>query len=163
MPTSSPRTFERHRISLPWRRGSLRQRHAILLAVVVFLASCNGDPADRATTDANGELDRLVTQNTGLVERVDEIERQLEQLLGDDDSIDVNRLIEDLARVEAMADQLAEEREARLAFAQRVEELEQDLRTSIVDLRDDLQALRGLIDDLEIRYQVLQQRIDRLG
>lgn len=135
------------------------------LLVAVAVAACASDSGttieeDAAPTSQPGLAamleDRLAVE-AELRERLDE----LEAAVGDD--IGVERRLDELEQALSQLDArtIAEQTE-RIELETRLDEAERDLRASVADVRDALERLRGQLQDLEIRYQVLQERIDRL-
>jgi chromosome segregation ATPase len=137
---------------------------AIVLAALA-VAACGGEADDTAPTATEPALTRVVEERLAveaeLRERIEVLEAALDGAPGGVDSLE-RRLgaLEDGLRV--LDNRVSAEQIDRIALGTRLEEAERDLRASTADVRDTLEHLRGQIQDLEIRYQVLQERIDRL-
>ncbi len=131
----------------------------VLTASLLF--GCTGDGED----DLDVEPSSTVDAQAELAERVAELEQRLDQApdveLPDLQAIE-QRIDDALETLDGLREEMDLDRDARLGFAERVDDVEADLRNSLADLRDELQAIRAEIADLEIRYQVLQERIDRM-
>ncbi|MEX0952271.1 MAG: hypothetical protein WDZ26_00405 [Nitriliruptoraceae bacterium] len=134
---------------------------ALIVLAVVLLPGCTSGADDELLA----ELATTQQAQAELAGRVADLERELAEVpeveVPDLDGLD-QRVTRALDTVEALREDIDLDRDARLEFGERVDDVEGDLRTSLADLRDELQGIRAEIADLDIRYQVLQERIDRL-
>ncbi|MEX0705171.1 MAG: hypothetical protein WD041_00990 [Nitriliruptoraceae bacterium] len=134
---------------------------ALIVLAVVLLPGCTSGADDELLA----ELASTRQAQAELAGRVADLERELAEVpeveVPDLDGLD-QRVTRALDTVEALREDIDLDRDARLEFGERVDDVEGDLRTSLADLRDELQGIRAEIADLDIRYQVLQERIDRL-
>ncbi len=142
---------------------------SVARAIVVLLAlgaGCSSDPSGPEDSNLTAALEQQQEAHAALAERLDALETALEGSVitqREDRLAHVEDALEDMAgQVDRLAEQLLAEGEARLAFAEGVDELEGQLRSALADVRDATNALQAQIDDLQVRYEVLQERIDRI-
>lgn len=112
----------------------------------------DGEPAvsavEQRLEDLERRLDELAAQTssgTSGLAQLDERLLAIEQFLGDFDTRIINSA------------------DAHETLAQRVDETTTDFRMTLADLRDTITEARALIDDLYVRYEILQRRIDQLS
>jgi len=140
-----------------------------MMVVVVAASACSPNEAGNGV-EAPTDGESVVAQdiiNDDLRSRLESLESIVSELVDDSGSLSSPSQL--AARLDALddlvtelADDLAAERSARLDFGGQLDGLESELRASIADVRDVMTEIRALIEDLEIRYEILQRRIDQM-
>ncbi|MEX0831385.1 MAG: hypothetical protein WD007_02175 [Nitriliruptoraceae bacterium] len=144
---------------------------SLMMVVVVAASACSPNETDN-TVEAPAD-EASVTSQVIIIDdiqsRLESLESIVSELVDGSDSGGLTSPSQLTTRIDGLdelvadlADDLADERSARLEFGGQIDGLEGDLRASIADLRDMMNELRALIEDLEIRYEILQMRIDQM-
>ena len=142
----------------------------LALALVLGAAACSGDTpeeADTAVDDLRAELAARAEVESALIERVEELETQLERMASDRTA--TQRLSDLDGQVDALSETLTSlderfvaEEQARAAVGEEAAGAAADLRNSLADLRGRMDQLQGETDELRTLYQTLRERVDRM-
>jgi chromosome segregation ATPase len=144
--------------------SAVRVTAIVLLALV--LAACGGDQDAQPSADGDRPalaplVEERLAAESELRERIEALEAALEGAPSADGSLE--RRLDELDEALRVLDaRFTAEQTERIEIGTRLDEAERDLRASVADVRDALERLRGQLQDLEIRYEVLQERIDRM-
>lgn len=152
-------------------------------AMVASVAGCSGD-ADVAELEAEvAELradvqdrrfvedeliERLEAAETDLDNRFSDLEAALDGPADEDDGprARIDELDEELARLGqalTVLEEQVEDSASRAEFEERLETTDQELRSLLADVRDDLDSVRGTVELLSDQLEVLRDRVDRAG
>lgn len=134
------------------------------LVVMVACSPTNGETVSGDTEVADGEA-----AVNAVEQRLEDLERRLEELAAQtpSDTSGLAQLDERLLGLEQLLGdfdtRIINSADAHETLAERVDETTTDFRMTLADLRDTITEARALIDDLYVRYEILQRRIDQLS